>query len=198
MGRSVTRNEPRIISETGMDARVAAIVEPVIEDLGFRLVRVKCSARNGFTVQIMAERPDGSMNVEGCETISRNVSPALDADDPVERAYNLEVSSPGIDRPLVRRSDFERWAGHLAKIELEQSHEGRRRFRGVLLGLKDDTFGVRLDDAAEGQPDAVWLPFDHLAEARLILTDDLIAASLKAAKRQARDDLGDDEEAADH
>lgn len=193
-----TRHEPRLITETGLDARIAALAEPVVEDLGFRLVRVKCSGRNGFTVQIMAERPDGGIGVDECERISRNVAPVIDAEDPVDRAFHLEVSSPGIDRPLVRRSDFERWAGHLAKIELEQSHEGRRRFRGVLLGLKDDTFGVRLDDAAEGQPDAVWLPFDHLAEARLILTDDLIAASLKAAKRQARDDLGDDEEAADH
>ncbi len=193
-----TRNEPRLITESGLDARIAALAEPVVEDLGFRLVRVKCSGRNGFTVQVMAERSDGTIGVDDCEQISRNLAPVLDAEDPVDRAYHLEVSSPGIDRPLVRAPDFERWAGHVAKIELEQSHEGRRRYRGILLGLKDDTFGVKLDDAAEGQPDAVWLPFDHLAEARLILTDDLIAASLKAAKRQARDDLGDDEEAADH
>lgn len=188
-----TRNEPRLILETGLDARIAALAEPVVEDLGFRLVRVKCSGRNGFTVQIMAERPDGTIGVDDCEQISRNLAPVLDAEDPVDKAFHLEVSSPGIDRPLVRRSDFDRWAGHLAKIELDQSHEGRRRFRGVLLGLKDDTFGVRLEDAAAGQPDSVWLPLALLADARLILTDDLIAASLKAAKRAARMDLDDDD-----
>lgn len=193
-----TRNEPRLITETGLDARIAALAEPVVEDLGFRLVRVKCSGRNGFTVQIMAERPDGTIGVDDCEAISRNLAPVIDADDPVDRAFHLEVSSPGIDRPLVRRSDFERWAGHLAKIELEQSHEGRRRFRGILLGLKDDTFGVKLDDVAEGQPDTAWLPLDHLSDARLVLTDDLIAASLKAAKRQARDDLDTLEDPAVH
>jgi len=178
-----TRHEARLISETGLDARIAALAEPVIEDLGFRLVRVKCSGRNGFTVQIMAERPDGTMGVDECEQISRNLAPVLDAEDPVDRAFHLEVSSPGIDRPLVRRSDFERWAGHVAKIELERAHDGRRRFRGILLGLKDETFGVRLEGVAEGEPDTVWLPLADLAEARLVLTDDLIAASFKAAKR---------------
>ncbi|MER2607067.1 MAG: ribosome maturation factor RimP [Siculibacillus sp.] len=178
-----TRNEPRLIHETGLDARVAALAEPVIEDLGFRLVRVKCSGRNGFTVQIMAERDDGTIGVDDCEEISRNVAPVLDAEDPVDRAYHLEVSSPGIDRPLVRRSDFERWAGHVAKIELAEAHDGRRRFRGVLLGLKDETFGVRLEGVAAGEPDTVWIPVDLLTEARLILTDELIAASFKAAKR---------------
>lgn len=183
----MTRNEPRIVSETGLDARVAAIVEPVVEDLGYRLVRVKCSSRNGFTVQIMAERPDGTMNVEDCEAISRNVSPVLDAEDPVERAYNLEVSSPGIDRPLVRVSDFDRWSGHEAKIELERLFEGRKRFRGLLLGSKDETVGIRLTDVAAGAQDTWWLPMADLAEARLVLTDDLIKASLRAAKQQLRE-----------
>lgn len=170
----------------------------MIEDLGFRLVRVKCSGRNGFTVQIMAERPDGTIGVDDCEKISRNLAPVIDAEDPVDRAYHLEVSSPGIDRPLVRRSDFERWAGHVAKIELERSHEGRRRFRGLLLGVRDDDFGVKLDGVAEGEPDTAWLPLDLLAEARLVLTDDLVAASLKAAKRQARADLDEIEDPAVH
>lgn len=187
----MTRNEPRIVSETGLDARVAAIVEPVVEDLGYRLVRVKCSSRNGFTVQIMAERPDGTMNVEDCEAISRNVSPVLDAEDPVERAYNLEVSSPGIDRPLVRVSDFDRWSGHEAKIELERLFEGRKRFRGILLGSKDETVGIRMTDVAAGAQDIWWLPMADLAEARLVLTDDLIKASLRAAKQQLRE-LDDD------
>jgi ribosome maturation factor RimP len=142
----------------------------------------------------MAERPDGTIGVDDCEAISRNLAPVIDADDPVDRAYHLEVSSPGIDRPLVRRSDFERWAGHTAKIELSQSHEGRRRFRGLLLGLKDDTFGVKLEGVAAGEPDTAWLPLELLADVRLVLTDDLIAASLKAAKHAVRDDpdaLGD-------
>ncbi|TBW36419.1 ribosome maturation factor RimP [Siculibacillus lacustris] len=195
-----TRHEPRLVTESGLDARIAALAEPVIEDLGFRLVRVKTSGRNGFTVQIMAERPDGTIGVDDCEAISRNVAPVIDAEDPVDRAYFLEVSSPGIDRPLVRRSDFERWAGHVAKIELARGHEGgndghdgRKRFRGHLLGLKDDTFGVRLEDVAEGTSESVWLALDALAEARLVLTDDLIAASLRAAKAALRDDEPDDD-----
>jgi len=193
----VTRHEPRIVSETGMDARVAAIAEPVIEDLGYRLVRVKCSSRNGFTVQIMAERPDGTMNVEDCEEISRNLSPALDADDPVERAYHLEVSSPGIDRPLVRASDFDRWSGHVAKIELARAFENRKRFRGVLTGSRGETVGIRLDDVPEGAPDTWWLPMGDIAEARLVLTDDLSKASLRAAKKQLRAETGADADSGD-
>lgn len=188
----MTRHEPRIISETGLDARVAAIIEPVVEDLGYRLVRVRCSGRSGFTVQIMAERPDGTMTVEDCETISRTVSPVLDADDPIEKAYNLEVSSPGIDRPLVRPGDFDRWAGFIAKIELSRLYDNRKRFRGHLLGVRDQTVGVRIDDAPEGAPDQWWLPMDDLSEARLVLTDELIAASLKAGKKgRAPGDVGE-------
>jgi ribosome maturation factor RimP len=227
----LTRHEPRILSETGLDARVAAIVEPVLEDLGYWLVRVKCSSRDGFTVQIMAERPDGTMTVEDCETCSRNISPVLDADDPVGREYRLEMSSPGIDRPLVRLSDFDRWQGHLARIELNRAFENRKRFKGILLGIKDETFGVRLDDGATGAPakpgapkpkklktqpqrarslpDEVladektpsnatfWLPAADLAEARLILTDDLIEAALKAAKRQEAGGADGDQDEAD-
>ncbi len=164
-----------------------------MEDLGFRLVRVKCSGRNGFTVQVMAERPDGTIGVVDCETISRNLAPVLDAEDPVDRAYHLEVSSPGIDRPLVRRSDFDRWAGHVAKIELTMPHDGRKRFRGVLVGLDGETFGVRLEGVPEGEPDTVWLDLAALAEARLVMTDDLIAASLRAAKAALKED-GEGEE----
>lgn len=166
----------------------------MIEDLGYRLVRVKTSGRNGFTVQVMAERPDGTIGVDDCEAISRNLAPVIDAEDPVDRAYHLEVSSPGIDRPLVRRSDFERWAGHVAKVELERGHDGRRRFRGVILGLKDDTFGIRVEGAAAGEPDTFWLAVDDLAEARLVMTDDLIAASFRAAKRSLEEAGGLDEE----
>ena len=175
---SDTGNEPRIIAETGLEARIAHIVEPVVEGLGYRLVRVKMSAMNGATLQIMAERPDGSMTVEDCEILSRDLSPALDVEDPIERAYHLEVSSPGIDRPLVRRSDFVRWAGHEAKIELARLLDGRKRFRGRLAGVEGDA--VVLEVSRDGAPERVALPVADLAEARLVLTDDLIRESLLA------------------
>src|SRR6266571_7476874 len=125
-------SEPRLIVEQGVAARVATIAEPVIVGLGLRLVRVRISGLSGCTVQIMAERPDGTMTIEDCEALSRALSPLLDVADPIDRAYRLEISSPGLDRPLVRRSDFERHAGAQVKIELEVAHEGRKRFRGLL------------------------------------------------------------------
>src|SRR6476660_1557228 len=140
-------DEPRLITEPGVPARVAAVAEPVIEQLGYRLVRVRVSAAEGCTVQIMAERPDGSMTVEDCENVSRALSAVLDVADPIERAYRLEISSPGLDRPLVRKSDFERYAGHLARIEMEIPVEGRKRFRGLLLGTQGDMARLRRDDA---------------------------------------------------
>lgn len=178
-------NEPRVVSETGVDARVAAIVEPVLVDLGYRLVRVKLSGLNGLTLQIMAERPDGTMAVEDCEAVSRAISPVLDVDDPIDKAYHLEVSSPGIDRPLVRRSDFDRWSGFEAKLELTVPQIGRKRFRGWLLGTRGDDAaregGMRLLQAADGI-DEVWFPLDTVADARLVLNDALIRDSLKASK----------------
>src|SRR5919112_4232717 len=128
----------RLITESGVAARVAAIAEPVIQDLGFRLVRVKVSGQGGCTVQIMAEREDGTMTVEDCETVSRALSPVFDLEDPVGRAYHLEISSPGMDRPLVRSQDFERWAGHEAKIEMAVPVDGRKRFRGVVRGVEGE------------------------------------------------------------
>lgn len=178
----MSAHEARIVTEQGLDARVAAIVEPVIEDLGYRLVRSIVSAANGCTLQIMAERPDGTMTVEDCETISRAVSPALDVEDPINRAYHLEVSSPGIDRPLVRSGDFERWAGHEIKIELAVLMNGRKRFRGALLGVKNEAALLRLPDVPEGEPETVELPLQDIGEAKLVLTDDLITAALKAEK----------------
>lgn len=193
----MSAHEPRIVTEQGLDARVAAIVEPVIEDLGFRLVRTKISAANGCTLQIMAERPDGTMTVEDCETISRAVSPALDVEDPINRAYHLEVSSPGIDRPLVRAGDFDRWAGHELKVEMAVMLDGRKRFRGTLLGAEAGTAKVRLPDAREGEDDTVSLPLENIGEAKLVLTDDLITAALQAEKaalaaRGREDDLTQD------
>src|SRR3989440_9359711 len=130
--------EPRLIAEQGIAARVAAISEPVLAGIGYRLVRVKISGLDGCTVQIMAERPDGTMMVEDCEAVSRALSPVLDVADPIERAYRLEISSPGIDRPLVRRSDFDRYANHEVKIEMAVLAGGRKRFRGLLLGTSGE------------------------------------------------------------
>ncbi len=183
---------PRLVTETGLDARIAAIVEPVAEDLGYRLVRVRVSGRDGMTLQIMAERPDGGFGIEDCEALSRAISPVLDVEDPLDRAYHLEVSSPGIDRPLVRAIDFARWAGHEAKIELTVGLAGRRRFRGILRGVEGTDLLVEAED--EGGATLFRLPQDDLAEAKLVLTDALIDASniqrlpLDAADGVAEDD----------
>jgi ribosome maturation factor RimP len=182
--------EPRLIVEPGLPARVAAIAEPVIEGLGYRLVRVKVSASEGCTVQIMAEQPDGSMTVEDCEAISRALSPVFDVSDPVDRAYRLEISSPGIDRPLVRRSDFDRFAGHLVRIEMEIPVDGRKRFRGQLAGTVGDIARLTRDDDAEGEAAEVLLPIEEMSEANLVLTDELVTQALrreKHAKRAARE-----------
>ena len=173
------RRHERLITESGVAARVAAIAEPVIEELGFRLVRVKVSGQNGCTVQIMAEREDGTMTVEDCEAVSRALSPVFDLEDPVEWAYNLEISSPGIDRPLVRVQDFERWSGHEARIEMAAPMAGRKRFRGVIRGVDGNTVGLELADAREGEDRLVRLSLADLAEARLVLTDELVRESLR-------------------
>jgi ribosome maturation factor RimP len=181
--------EPRLIAEPGLSARVAHVAEPVIEQLGYRLVRAKVSAADGCTVQIMAERPDGSMTVGDCETVSRTLSPVLEVADLIDRAYRLEVSSPGIDRPLVRKSDFDRYAGHLVRIEMEVPVNGRKRFRGELTGTEGDAARLRRDDAGEGEEADVLLPINEMGDAKLVLTDDLVRDALrreKAAKREAK------------
>ena len=157
--------------------------------MGYRLVRIKISGEAGCTVQIMAERPDGSMQIEDCEAISRALSPVLDVADPIDRAYRLEISSPGIDRPLVRRSDFERYAGHLVKIEMAVAHQGRKRFRGTLGGVEGDAVRLHRDDTPAGEDAEVMLVMEDIADARLVLTDELIAESMrrgKAAERELR------------
>jgi len=185
--------EPRLIVEPGVSARVATIAEPVIEQLGYRLVRVKVSAADGCTVQIMVERPDGTMVVEDCETVSRALSPVLDMADPIDKAYRLEVSSPGIDRPLVRKSDFDRYAGHLVKIETEIPIDGRKRFRGLLIGTEGEAARIRQDDKKDdteaGGAAEILLPIEEMSEAKLVLTDELVTEALrrgKAAERAAR------------
>ncbi|PWW00164.1 ribosome maturation factor RimP [Hoeflea marina] len=177
-----TETEPRLICETGIDARIAAIVEPVIESIGFRLVRVLLSGQNGLTLQIMAERSDGSMNVADCEAVSRALSPVLDVEDPVEKQYHLEISSPGIDRPLVRRTDFERWQGHLVRCDTSVLVNGRKRYRGFIRDLTEAGFVIERDQPAYGEDSRSEIPFAALAEAKLVLTDDLIRESLRADK----------------
>ncbi len=172
----------RFIREAGLSARIAAIVEPALEGRGFRLVRVAISGREGKTVQVMAERPDGTMTIEDCEAISREVSALLDVHDPVAGAYRLEVSSPGIDRPLVRTSDFEDWAGHEAKIELKEPIEGRKRFRGRLEGFEGGEVRIEVD-LGEGGRQVIGLPVGLIAEAKLLLTEDLIREALRRAKK---------------
>jgi ribosome maturation factor RimP len=178
--------ERRLIVEPGLAARIAAIAEPVLEQLGFRLVRVRVSGLDGCTVQIMAERPDGSMSIDDCETVSRALSPVLDVADPVDRAYRLEISSPGLDRPLVRRSDFDRYAGHLVKIEMAVAVDGRKRFRGRLLGTDGMSARLHRDDAPAGEPTEVLLPIEDMVEAKLVLTDALIAEALRRGKDAER------------
>ena len=186
--------EPRFITETGVDARVAAIVEPVINGAGYVLCRVQLSGMNGLTLQIMVERPDGTMNVADCEHVSRMISPLLDVEDPVERQYYLEVSTPGIDRPLVRISDFGKWAGHIVKLETSVMVENRKRFRGVISDVTETGFTLVPDKATYGENSAVTILFDTIDDARLILTDDLIRDSLKAEKaaRSARGEETED------
>jgi ribosome maturation factor RimP len=185
--------EPRLVVEPGVAARVSAVAGPVLQGLGYRLVRIKISAEAGCTVQIMAERPDGTMQIEDCEAISRALSPVLDIADPIEKAYRLEISSPGIDRPLVRRTDFERYAGHLVKIEMAVAHQGRKRFRGLLAGVEGDAVRLHRDDIRSDEDADVLLVMEDISDARLVLTDELVAESMrrgKQAERELKQNLG--------
>jgi ribosome maturation factor RimP len=176
------------VIETGLAARIAALAEPVLMGLGYRLVRVRVSGRDGMTVQIMAERPDGSFTIEDCEAASRALSPSLDVEDPIPGGYRLELSSPGIDRPLVRRTDFERWSGHQAKVELERPLAGRKRFKGTLAGLDGDFVRLEIEPGSKlAAPETVMLPLADIDEARLVLTDALIRETLRREKRKARE-----------
>lgn len=175
--------DDRLIRESGTEARVAGIILAVLAQNGFRLVRVKLSGQNGLTLQIMAERPDGTMTVEDCETVSRAISPVLDEKDPIEKAYHLEVSSPGIDRPLVRVSDFSTWANHVAKLETSALVAGKKKFRGRIVGSDESGVKVERDVPAYGEEPVVTLPFESLSDARLVLTDELIRESLNRDKK---------------
>jgi ribosome maturation factor RimP len=190
-------DEARLIEDSGASQRVGRIAAQVARDLGYRLVRVKISAAGGATVQIMAERPDGTMSIEDCERLSQALSPAFDVEEPMAQAYRLEVSSPGIDRPLVRESDFARAVGHEARVEMAVPLNGRKRFRGRLMGVAPGPEGpaalmtLIADDMNETK---VELSIRAMGEARLVLTEDLIRAALrreKAALKDAKQLMGD-------
>ncbi len=204
MNRENQRFE-RIARETGPAARVARTIEPALEDMGYRLVRVRLTGSGRTTVQIMAERADGTMTIEDCEAVSRAISPLLDVEDPVRGTYALEVSSPGIDRPLVRPEDFETWAGFEVKIELATPLAGRKRFRGRLEGFSDgevrlfisakdsagmqDSAGAKDSAGAQdGNDTLIGLAFDAIGEAKLVMTDDLLQAASNRAGGKAFSD----------
>lgn len=177
-----------LIAKTAMDKRVAEIVAPVIEDMGFELVRIRLMGGQTKTLQIMAERPNGGIEVDECAEISTAVSAVLDVEDPITDAYNLEVSSPGVDRPLTRLKDFETYEGYEAKLETVDLIEGRKRFRGILTGVEDNEVLVNLEDIG-----TVGLQFDWLADAKLVLTDELIRDMLRARKATEVDETKFDE-----
>ena len=179
---------PDLIAKTAIDKRLAQIVEPVARDLGLELVRLRLMSGHHPTLQIMAQRPDGTMEVEDCARLSTAVSAVLDVEDPIEDQYTLEVSSPGIDRPLTRLKDFDAWAGHEAKLETTEMIDGRRRFKGTIAGTDGDE--VLLEIEEKGQPVTIGLKFDWLADAKLVLTDELIRETLRA-----RQDAGQIDEA---
>ncbi len=194
-------DEPRLSQEHGVTFTVARISEPVLRDLGFRLVRVMLSGQDGATLQIMAERIDGTMDVDGCEAITEALSPVLDVEDPIRGEYRLEISSPGIDRPRVRVSDFRRAVGHEAKIELHgeaaQRTGGRRRFRGHIDALEEGGAPMLRLTRSDPKPDeerVIRVPLADIADGRLILTDALIRETLRAAKL-AQAEAGDVAEA---
>lgn len=169
-----------MVAKAPVDQRLAAIIRPTVEGMGFELVRLRLMGGKRQTLQIMAERPDGTMEVEDCARLSRQVSAVLDVEDPIEREYTLEVSSPGIDRPLTRLQDFDRWEGYEAKLETDELIDGRKRFRGVLAGIEGDEV---LIDVEEG---TVGLKFEWLSDAKLVLTDELVTESLKRSKKPFR------------
>lgn len=179
---AATAASARFALEHGQAGEIATIAEPILEGLGYRLVRVKISGGEaGPIVQVMAERPDGTMAIEDCETVSRDLSAVFDTFDPISGAYRLEVSSPGIDRPLVRPSDFDDWSGHEVKIELKEPVSGRKRWRGEIEGLVEGEARVVCEIEGLGQQ-TVGFPVSLIAEARLVLTDALIREALRASK----------------
>ena len=181
--------DKRLVRETGPALTIARIAGPVLDDLGFRLVRVRVSGQGNSEVQLVAERPDGTLTIDDCVTITRGLSPVLDVEDPIAGKYRLEVSSPGIDRPLVRPCDFERKAGFVAKIEMREALAGRRRFKGKLEGFEggEVRIFVKSDDGAQDDI-LIGLPFEQISDAKLVMTDDLLEKSRLSAKDGAPGD----------
>lgn len=172
-----------LIAKAAIDQRLAAIITPVIEDMGYELVRVRLMGGKSRTLQIMADKPAGGIEVDDCAKISTAVSATLDVEDPLEDAYTLEVSSPGIDRPLTRMKDFAEWEGYEAKIETAEMIDGRKRFRGILAGVEDDEVLIELETGGQdAEPVTIGLKFDWLTDAKLVLTDELIAEMLRSRK----------------
>ena len=169
-----------LVAKSSIDRRLAEILKPVVEDMGFELVRVRLMGGKAATLQIMAERPEGGIEVDDCAAISTAISATLDVEDPIEDAYTLEVSSPGIDRPLTRLKDFDTWDGYVAKLETDQMIDGRRRFKGVLQGTEGDEVLIGID--VNGEPATIGLKFEWLTDAKLVLTDELIREVLRARK----------------
>jgi ribosome maturation factor RimP len=169
-----------LIAKTAIDRRLAEIITPTIEALGYELVRVRLMSGKYKILQIMADRPEGGIIVDDCAKISTAVSAVLDVEDPIEDNYTLEVSSPGIDRPLTRLKDFEMWADYEARVETTELIDGRRRFKGILRGIEGDEVLIELDDGKE--PVTIGLRFDWLSDAKLILADELIAEMLRQKK----------------
>jgi ribosome maturation factor RimP len=190
---SGTALETRFYRESGMAARIAALAEPVVAELGYRLVRVKVSGQNGSTLQIMIDRPDRAIIVDDCSLVSRRLSPVLDANDPMPGSFHLEISSPGIDRPLVRPSDFIDWTGFEARIEMNELVAGRRRFRGLIEGFEDGEVRLQVELKDFDEPQTIGLPVALIADAKLVLTDDLLKAAKEA--QQAELAASDGEEA---
>jgi len=169
-----------LIAKTGIDRRLAEIIGPTIEGLGFELVRIRMQGGKHPLLQIMADRPEGGIDVDDCAAISTAVSAVLDVEDPIMEKYTLEVSSPGIDRPLTRLKDFDAWADYEARIETDEQIDGRKRFKGILRGTEDDEVLIEIEN--QGEQVTIGLKFDWLADAKLILTDELIAEMLRQKK----------------
>ena len=169
-----------LIAKTAIDRRLAEIITPVIEDLGYELVRVRLQGGKTATLQIMADRPEGGINVDDCAQILTAVSATLDVEDPIEDNYHLEVSSPGIDRPLTRLKDFGTFEGYEARLDLNQAIDGRKKFKGVLAGVEGTEVLINIED--KGQTHTIGLDFDLLSDAKLVLTDELIKEMLRQKK----------------
>lgn len=175
-----------LVAKAAIDQRIVEIIAPVIEDMGYEVVRVRLMSGKEQTLQIMAQKPDGTIEVDECAEISTAVSAVLDVEDPIIEAYTLEVSSPGIDRPLTRLKDFDQWNGYVAKIETSELIEGRRRFKGTLAGTEDDEVLIEIEE--HGEPVTIGLKFEWLSDAKLVLTDELIRDVLRGRKNAGQID----------